>query len=198
MQLNFNWFCWGVLDLFHGNILRDGRTWVKNIPTPENLGIKWYKLHNVSLGQYTISVGKSEFVHGDGLMGLRFSSSKNDEQPTIFRRPCDRWRHLLSYWCPCNHESKRSMQRKKGLIGKGDWCWFVYTFADFKWNLLYFTLLYFTDALDPDAHFDAIAKLCWGHRYRVVCVGRGRFTLYWRSCGELWKSVCNMLHGVIL
>ena len=45
-------------------------------------------------------------------------------------------------------------------------------------NEIYFTLLYFTDALDPDAHFDAIAKLCWGHRYRVVCVGRGRFTLY--------------------
>ena len=72
-------------------------------------------MHNVSLGQYTISVG-------DGLMGLRFSSSKNDEQPTIFRRPCDRWRHILSYWCPCNHEAKRSLQGKKGIIGKGDWC----------------------------------------------------------------------------
>jgi hypothetical protein len=46
----------------------------------------------------------------------------NYKRPTIFRRPCDRWQPLLSYWCPCNHEAKGSMQGKKGIIGKGDWC----------------------------------------------------------------------------
>jgi len=40
-------------------------------------------LHNVILDQNAISVGKTEFVHGDGLMGLRFSSSKNDVQSPL-------------------------------------------------------------------------------------------------------------------
>jgi hypothetical protein len=31
------------------------------------------------------------------------------------------WRTLLSYWCPINHETKGSMQGKKGIIGLGDW-----------------------------------------------------------------------------
>ena len=98
----------------------------KNIPASENPRDKKYKLHNVTLDQYTISIG-------NGLMGLRFSSSKYDVQsslktvvnykrPTIFRQPCDRWQPLLSYWCSCNHEAKGSMQGKKGIIGKGDWC----------------------------------------------------------------------------
>ena len=29
---------------------------------------------------------------------------------------------LLSYWCPCNHEANESIQGKKGITGKGDWC----------------------------------------------------------------------------
>ena len=41
---------------------------------------------------------------------------------TVFRLSYDRWRPLLSYWYPCNHEAKGSMQGKKGIIGKGDGC----------------------------------------------------------------------------
>ena len=41
---------------------------------------------------------------------------------TVFRLSYDWWRPLLSYWYPCNHEAKGSMQGKKGIIGKGDWC----------------------------------------------------------------------------
>ena len=48
----------------------------KNIPASENPRDKKYKLHNVTLDQYTISVG-------NGLMALRFSSSKYDVQSSL-------------------------------------------------------------------------------------------------------------------
>jgi hypothetical protein len=47
---------------------------------------------------------------------------------------------------------------------------------------------------------DVIAIRTTGFVLRaIVCVGRGglRFR-HWRSCGELWKYVCNMIHRVIL
>jgi len=40
-------------------------------------------LHNVTLDQYTITVGKTEFVHGVGFMALHCSSSKNDVQSPL-------------------------------------------------------------------------------------------------------------------
>jgi len=40
-------------------------------------------LHNTTLDQYTNSVGKLGFIHGDGLMGLRVSSSENDVQSPL-------------------------------------------------------------------------------------------------------------------
>ena len=58
---------------------------------------------------------------------------------------CDRWQPLLSYWCPYNHESKGSMQGKKGIIGKENWC------LRSRWTFW-----------------------CWSHRLRVcVCGGGG-------------------------
>ena len=87
------------------------------------------------------------------------------------------WRTLLSYWCPCNHAAKGSMQGKKGIIGKGDWC------LGSSWTLLMWFLL------GPPA--SCCVLLCvWGEG-----VLRCR---HWRSCGEFWKSVCNMLHRMIL
>jgi hypothetical protein len=94
----------------------------------------------------------------------------------IFSESCDRWRALLNYWCPCNrHETKRSIQGKTGIIGKE------------------------TDALDPYEHFYVTTHIivlvppasCW-------VWGEG-VTLHdnWRSCGEIWKSFCYMLHRVI-
>jgi hypothetical protein len=146
----------------------------KNIPASENPRDKKYKLHNVTLDQYTISIG-------NGLMGLRFSSSKYDVQsslktvvnykrPTIFRQPCDRWQPLLSYWCSCNHEAKGSMQGKKGIIGKGDWClesrWTFWCYCSYV-GVIGFVLLC------------VFARCC------CVCVWGGGVTLHWTSCCEL-------------
>jgi len=86
-------------------------------------------LHNVTLDQYTITVGKTEFVHGVGHMALRvwkttcnpnclFFATSNYKLWWIIRD----LQPLLSYWCPCVHEAKGSIQVKKGIIGKGDWC----------------------------------------------------------------------------
>jgi hypothetical protein len=55
-----------------------------------------------------------------------------------------------------------------------------------------------TDILDPDEHLDVIALMLEPPASCCAC-GEGLLvTFHWKSCCELWKSFCNMLHRVIL
>ena len=147
-------------------------------------------MHNISLDQYAVSVGRSEFVHGDWLMGLHFSSLKKDEQS-----PLHFWHFNYKLWWIFSY-----LQLLGDLVTDDDSSWATDVRATMKQRDRCKgrkeSLGKETDALDPDEHFNVILFLCWGHRLRVLW-GSG-VTLHWRSCGELRKSFCNMLHRVIL
>jgi hypothetical protein len=141
-------------------------------------------LHNVTLDQCTISVGKSEFVHCGGLMALRFSISKKDLQfPLHFvALPIINWWIINdlqflgdpSWATDARATMKQTDRWEKGIIGKVDWC------LGSRWT-----------SWCVCSYVEASGF--------VLCVGEGVLvTLHWKSCCELWKSFCNMLHRVIL
>ena len=56
----------------------------------------------------------------------------------------------------------------------------------------------YTVVLDPNEHLDVIALMLEPPASCCAC-GEGLLvTFHWKSCCELWKSFCNMLHRVIL